>query len=161
MQTKQVIIFRKDLLKGENGIRKGKFGAQCAHASLCAFLSWFEMKKSHTIEGGLYEPNQQSFEMTYEEPIGENEDKGLYNNWTNGIYTKVVLGVESEEELMKVYHAFQNEELFPIGVPMALITDIGKTEFHGQETITCLGIGPYLSEELDKVTKDMFNLKPL
>ena len=45
MQTKQVIIFRKDLLKGENGIRKGKFGAQCAHASLCAFLSWFEMKR--------------------------------------------------------------------------------------------------------------------
>ena len=161
MQTKQVIIFRKDLLKGENGIRKGKFGAQCAHASLCAFLSWFEMKKSHTIDGGLYEPNQQFFEMSYKETIGENEDKGLYNNWTNGIYTKVLLGVENEEELMKVYHAFQNEELFPIGVPMALITDIGKTEFHGQETITCLGVGPYLSEELDKVTKDMFNLKPL
>lgn len=39
MQTKQVIIFCKDLLKGENGIRKGKFGAQCAHASLCAFYS--------------------------------------------------------------------------------------------------------------------------
>lgn len=161
MQTKQVIIFRKDLLKGENGIRKGKFGAQCAHASLCAFLSWFEKKKSRTIKGGLYEPDQQFFEMSYKEPTGENEDKGLYNNWANGIYTKVVLGIENEEELMKVYHAFQNEELFPIGVPMALITDIGKTEFHGNATVTCLGEGPYLSEELDKVTKDMFNLKPL
>lgn len=74
---------------------------------------------------------------------------------------KVVLSIENEEELMKVYHAFQNEEQFPDGVPMALITDIGKTEFHCQETITCLGVGPYLSEELDKVTKDMFNLKPL
>lgn len=115
MQTKQVIIFRKDPLKGENSIRKGKFGAQCAHASLCSFLSWFEMKKSQTTEGGLYEPNQQFFEMLYKETIGENEDKGIYNNWTNGIYTKVVLGVENEEELMKVYHAFQNEEQFPSG----------------------------------------------
>lgn len=119
------------------------------------------MKKSQTTEGGLYEPNQQFFEMLYKETIGENEDKGIYNNWTNGIYTKVVLGVENEEELMKVYHAFQNEEQFPIGVPIALITDIGKTEFHGNATVTCLGVGPYLSDELDKMTKDMFNLKPL
>lgn len=161
MNTKQVIIFRKDLLKGEKGIRKGKFGAQCAHASLCAFLSWFEMKKSRAIEGGVYEPDQQFFEMNYKEPIGENEDEGIYDNWTNGIYTKVVLGAENEEELMKVYHAFQSIEMFPIGIPMALITDVGKTEFHGKETITCLGVGPYLSEELDKVTKEMFNLKPL
>lgn len=62
---------------------------------------------------------------------------------------------------MKVYHAFQSVEMFPIGIPMALITDVGKTEFHGKETITCLGVGPYLSEELDKVTKGMFDLKPL
>lgn len=161
MNTKQVIIFRKDLLKGEKGIRKGKFGAQCAHASLCSFLSWFELKKSRTIEGGLYEQNQQFFEMSFKEPVGENDDKELYNNWANGIYTKVVLGVENEEELMKVYRAFQSEEMFPVGVPMALITDVGKTEFHGQETVTCLGVGPYLSEELDKVTKEIFNLKTL
>lgn len=161
MQTKQVIIFRKDLLKGENGIRKGKFGAQCAHASLCAFLSYFEWKKSNTIAGGMYEPDQQFLEMNYKEPIGAEGDKGLYNNWINGIYTKVVLGVDNEDELMKVYRTFQDDTLFPAGIPMALITDVGKTEFHGQETVTCLGVGPYLSEELDKVTKEMFNLKPL
>lgn len=52
MQTKQVIIFRKDLLKSENGIRKGKFGAQCAHASLCAFLSSFEQNSSNLLDFG-------------------------------------------------------------------------------------------------------------
>lgn len=156
MQTKQVIIFRKDLLKGENGIRKGKFGAQCAHASLCAFLSYFEWKKNNVSETG-----QQTFELSYEEPIGINGEEGIYNNWVNGIYTKVVLGVENEEELMKVYRKFQDKTLFPNGLPLALITDIGKTEFHGTATVTCLGVGPFISEELDKVTKDIFNLKPL
>lgn len=156
MQTKQVIIFRKDLLKGENGIRKGKFGAQCAHASLCAFLSYFEWKKNNVSETG-----QQTFELSYEEPIGINGEEGIYNNWVNGIYTKVVFGVENEEELMNVYRTFQDKTLFPNGLPMALITDIGKTEFHGAATVTCLGVGPYISKELDKVTKDIFNLKPL
>lgn len=156
MQTKQVIIFRKDLLKGENGIRKGKFGAQCAHASLCAFLSYFERGKNNASESG-----QQTFELSYKEPLGDNREDGIYKNWTNGIYTKVVLGVENEEELMKVYRSFQDKTLFPNGLPLALITDIGKTEFHGNATVTCLGVGPYLSEELDKVTKDIFNLKPL
>lgn len=156
MQTKQVIIFRKDLLKGENGIRKGKFGAQCAHASLCAFLSYFEQKSNNLLDS-----DRHLFELKYKESTGINEEEGIYNNWTNGIYTKVVLGVDNEEELMNVYRTFQDKTLFPNGLPMALITDIGKTEFHGAATVTCLGVGPYISEELDKVTKEIFNLKPL
>lgn len=36
METKQIIVFRKDLLKGEHGIRKGKFAGQVVHASLGA-----------------------------------------------------------------------------------------------------------------------------
>lgn len=156
MQTKQVIIFRKDLLKGENGIRKGKFGAQCAHASLCAFLSYFEWKKNNVLETG-----QQSFELSYKESIDSDGEEGIYNNWVNGIYTKVVLGVGNEEELMEVFHTFQDKTRFPNRLPLALITDIGKTEFHGNATVTCLGVGPYISEELDKVTKGIFNLKPL
>lgn len=37
MQAKQVIVFRKNLLKGDCAIRKGKFAAQVAHASVGAF----------------------------------------------------------------------------------------------------------------------------
>ena len=36
--VKQVIVFRKDLLKGDHAIRKGKFAAQVAHGSLGALL---------------------------------------------------------------------------------------------------------------------------
>ena len=45
MNTKQVIVFRKDLLKGLNAIRKGKFGAQVAHASLSSLLKFFTIYK--------------------------------------------------------------------------------------------------------------------
>ena len=34
--VKQVIVFRKDLLKGDTSIRKGKFAAQVAHATVSA-----------------------------------------------------------------------------------------------------------------------------
>lgn len=67
MQTKQVIIFRKDLLKGENSIRKGKFGAQCAHASLCAFLSSFEQNSSNPLGS-----DKQLFKLQYEESTDTN-----------------------------------------------------------------------------------------
>ena len=41
METKQVIVFRKDLLKGEHAIGKGKFAAQVAHASMGALFKHY------------------------------------------------------------------------------------------------------------------------
>ena len=49
MNTKQVIVFRKDLLKGPNAIRKGKFGAQVAHASLGSLLKLFNVCKRNLL----------------------------------------------------------------------------------------------------------------
>ena len=40
-------------------------------------------------------------------------------------------------------------------IPHALITDAGLTEFHGVPTNTCLGIGPYIAEEIDKFTGNL------
>ena len=40
-------------------------------------------------------------------------------------------------------------------IPNALITDAGLTEFHGVPTKTCLGIGPWESEEIDKITGEL------
>ncbi len=34
----------------------------------------------------------------------------------------------------------------------ALITDAGRTEFHGEPTNTTLAIGPDYSEKIDKIT---------
>ena len=39
-----------------------------------------------------------------------------------------------------------------LGLEVHLITDSGKTEFHGQPTRTCLAIGPDETEKIDPVT---------
>ena len=38
------------------------------------------------------------------------------------------------------------------GLEVHLITDSGKTEFHGEPTQTCLAIGPDDSEKIDAIT---------
>ena len=144
MNTKQVIVFRKDLLKGPNAIRKGKFGAQCAHASLGALLKLFNVYKQEPIRVGLYEAEPGQIQYEYNVFFEENT---ILDNWLNGKFTKVVVSVDSEEELIAL-----NKALDDTFIPHALITDAGLTEFHGVPTNTCLGIGPYVAEEIDKFT---------
>ena len=148
MNTKQVIVFRKDLLKGPNAIRKGKFGAQVAHASLGALLKFFNISKKELIRLGSYgdiEPGQIQYE--YSVTFGENT---VLDDWLNGKFTKVVVSVNSDEELLEL-----NKALDETIIPHALITDSGLTEFHGVPTNTCLGIGPYEAEEIDKFTGNL------
>ena len=52
-EVKQVIVFRKDLLKGEHAVRKGKIAAQVAHASLCALLKYAVQYDYHDDEDGF------------------------------------------------------------------------------------------------------------
>ena len=148
MNTKQVIVFRKDLLKGPNAIRKGKFGAQVAHASLGALLKLFNISKKEPIRLGSYgdiEPGQIHYE--YSVTFGENT---VLDDWLNGKFTKVVVSVDSDEELLEL-----NKALDETVIPHTLITDAGLTEFHGVPTNTCLGIGPYEAEEIDKFTGNL------
>ena len=148
MNTKQVIVFRKDLLKGPNAIRKGKFGAQVAHASLGALLKLFNISKKEPIRLGSYgdiEPGQIHYE--YSVTFGENT---VLDDWLNGKFTKVVVSVNSDEELLEL-----NKALDETIIPHALITDSGLTEFHGVPTNTCLGIGPYEAKEIDKFTGNL------
>ena len=56
----------------------------------------------------------------------------------------------SEEELLELHH-----KALLANIPTVLITDSGKTEFHGVPTITCIAIGPYYSEEIDKITSKL------
>lgn len=147
MDTKQVIVFRKDLLKGPNAIRKGKFGAQVAHASLGALLTCFSVHKEELIKFGTIdvEPGQ----IQYEYNLTFDKDSVL-DDWLNGKFTKVVVSVDSDEELIAL-----NKALDGTYIPHALITDAGLTEFHGVPTNTCLGIGPYVAEEIDKFTGNL------
>lgn len=74
-------------------------------------------------------------------------------DWIHGPFTKIVLGVNSKEELLAVYEKAKAASLL-----CALIVDSGQTEFNGVPTETCVAIGPNLREDIDPITGE---LKPL
>jgi len=135
---KQVIVMRKDL-----NMRKGKMIAQGCHASMKIFFDRMRQSVSYPFsdigdditEVGNYELENPTPEMV---------------EWIEGAFTKIVLGVNSLEELLTIYN-----EAEEAGLPVALIEDNGWTEFGGVKTITCIAIGPAKSEEIDKITKDL------
>lgn len=130
-QVKQVIVVRKDL-----NMRKGKLVAQGSHASLGALLKEFNKTQDET---GV------SYSCHFE--------KGsILDKWLNGIFTKICLYVESEDELVDLYNEIK---LKSPQIPCVLIEDAGLTEFHGQTTKTCIGIGPYWSEDIDFFTNKL------
>jgi len=135
--TKQVIVWRKDLK-----VRKGKVIAQCCHASMKAIL---DNALTATIgpdnfghpEVKAYMFNKNSF----------------VNDWLSGIFTKIVVYVESELELFNIYNQILSlRKSSNINLPYALIRDAGKTEFHGVPTYTCLAVGPWSTDIIDKIT---------
>jgi len=67
--------------------------------------------------------------------------------WMTGRFTKVCVSVDSEAALDDVVARAQ-----AAGVPVALITDAGQTEFHGVPTKTCCAVGPAWVEDVDAIT---------
>ena len=130
-EVKQIIVMRKDL-----NMRKGKIAAQASHASLGALLQLFNKTQNGDTTNYSIDFEKNSF---------------LYE-WLNGIFTKICLSVESEEELLSIYETIKKERQ---DIPCVLITDCGLTEFHGVPTNTCIGIGPFWSEDIDVYTKHL------
>jgi PTH2 family peptidyl-tRNA hydrolase len=128
-EVKQVIIWRNDL-----NVRKGKMMSQAAHASLKVFLDISNNTEfpEFTQNGSIYVPYSKGSE---------------FDVWLNGSFTKIVLKVNSEEELRGIYNKAQEA-----GIPCSLIVDNGKTEFNGVPTTTCCAIGPAYSEDIDEFT---------
>ncbi|MAG26523.1 aminoacyl-tRNA hydrolase [Candidatus Pacearchaeota archaeon] len=122
-KVKQVIVMRKDVQ-----MRKGKMIAQGAHASMKVLLDTRERSGADSDECLL--------ELTPE-----------MCEWLAGSFAKICVYVNSEEELLMLYKQAQDAN-----IPSALITDSGRTEFHGVPTNTCIAIGPALSIEIDKIT---------
>ena len=58
---------------------------------------------------------------------------------------KVVLKIQSEEELFKLYHLFKES-----GLVSCMIRDAGHTQID-PSTVTCIGIGPGPDDEIDKL----------
>ena len=67
--------------------------------------------------------------------------------WLTGAFAKVCCRVDSEDELMAIH-----DKAVAAGLEVHLITDSGKTEFHGVPTRTCLAIGPDEAEKIDTIT---------
>lgn len=129
MNVKQVIVWNNALK-----VRKGKIAAQVAHASLGSLLKFFNV-----IE------NKNS--ITYKVQFGK---YSYLDQWLNGTFTKICVYVNSEEELLDIKRQCDEAK-----IPNALIIDAGLTEFHGVPTKTCLGIGPWNSEEIDRITGNL------
>lgn len=68
--------------------------------------------------------------------------------WINGLHKKVVVSVDSLEELEEVVKNAKNLRI----ENTYTITDVGLTEFNGIPTITCAAIGPAKAELINQVT---------
>ncbi len=78
--------------------------------------------------------------------IARKSKKDWWKQWIREGQRKIVVKVESEEELLKI-----KSEAEALGIPTAIITDMGLTELK-PGTKTSVGIGPAPSEVVDKVT---------
>lgn len=129
MTVKQIIVMRDDL-----NMRKGKMTAQGAHASMAVLLN----------QGSFIEAAADS------RFVLEFDTNSPLHQWLTGAFTKICVRVSSEEQLVEVYEAARDR-----GLPCALITDSGKTEFNGVPTKTCCAIGPALAEDLQPITGEL------
>ena len=70
----------------------------------------------------------------------------LLKVWIEKRFTKIVLSVKNENELLKIETKAREK-----GLPVYLIEDAGFTVFN-EKTKTCLSIGPCLLEDVKDVT---------
>jgi PTH2 family peptidyl-tRNA hydrolase len=117
--NKIVIILRTDL-----NMRKGKMAAQASHAVQEVLLD-------------------RSSDM----PCLRQNNPDMWEWLNNGKYTKIVVGISSENDLHAVYQSALNTQL-----PASLIQDSGKTEFSGVPTYTAVAIGPSNVDRIDALT---------
>jgi peptidyl-tRNA hydrolase len=67
--------------------------------------------------------------------------------WIRTDYRKIVLKVDSEEQLQLLYNFADSA-----GIPVKKVIDNGLTEFGGVKTFTCIAIGPAKDVDVDMVT---------
>lgn len=130
---KQVIVMRKDL-----NMRKGKIASQAAHASMAVILNKMNKITAETSDNSEDQLAIWQLVFTPSSDLGQ---------WLTGSFTKICVSVDSEQELLDIV-----KQADAAGIPNALITDNGLTEFNGIPTNTCCAIGPVASEQLQSIT---------
>jgi PTH2 family peptidyl-tRNA hydrolase len=106
-------------------MRRGKQIAQGSHASMSFICRRLQQAGSVSLDG--FTDAQRA--------------------WLTGSFAKVCCRVDSEEERMQIH-----DKAVEAGLEVHLITDSGRTEFHGQPTRTCLAIGPDEADKIDAIT---------
>jgi PTH2 family peptidyl-tRNA hydrolase len=77
------------------------------------------------------------------------KDKLIWKNWKNSGQKKVILKVSSMDEMGHIYSQLHKHKITSF-----LVKDAGLTQLT-PGTTTALGIGPDLSEKIDKITGDL------
>ena len=77
------------------------------------------------------------------------KQKTITEKWMSEGGTKIVVKVDSESELNSIA-----SKLARTPIPFKVIVDAGQTQIP-PGTKTAIGIGPYLSGEIDKITGDL------
>lgn len=156
--VKQVIVMRTDL-----NMRKGKMIAQGAHASMKIFWDRFVEKRAvraicvdnaNDITADILLPNKHKALPGPIDKLIPGDSRFELENltdemllWIRGSFTKICVGVSSEEQLLKIAELAEFS-----GLPCAVIKDNGLTEFGGVPTITCCAIGPAPVFLIDNIT---------
>lgn len=104
------------ILRSDLKMSKGKSVAQGAHASL---MSYFKTKK---------------------------HNPKIAEEWLETGEKKIILKVNDEESLVKLFIAFEFKK-----IPCVLVTDAGLTEVPPGSK-TALGVGPWKNNEIDFIT---------
>ena len=116
------------VMRHDLNMRRGKQIAQGAHASL-AFLS------SRLRDSGV---------------VSMDDFDEAAKAWMLGGFAKICCRVETEDELLAIRDLASQQ-----GLEVHMITDSGKTEFHGVPTNTCLAIGPDEASKIDAITGEL------
>lgn len=77
------------------------------------------------------------------------QNKPIWKNWKNSGQKKVVLKIQSMDQLKELIIKLESNRL-----PYFVVNDAGLTQLK-PGTTTAVGIGPVLSKEVDKFTGDL------
>ena len=83
----------------------------------------------------------------------EKKDRKSFDGWYGSGQAKVVLKVDSFEELARYA-----SEARSVGLHTSMITDAGRTQIE-PGTVTCVGIGPAVAGDIDRITGSLKMLR--
>ncbi|MEM4431693.1 MAG: peptidyl-tRNA hydrolase Pth2 [Desulfurococcaceae archaeon] len=110
------------IVRKDLGMSKGKTAVQVAHASVLAAFEAYNKKTE------------------------------WFKSWFESGQKKIVLKVDSEEELLKYYN-----EAVKSNLPVAIVRDAGLTELP-PGTVTAIAIGPAPGKLIDRFTSELKTL---